>query len=240
MEKIRTTIECSFALIILFLFTGCDKDDDQLSPVAAFELSDDLIAVNEPISVLDQSIEAENLAWFINDSPRIDLNDNQQPTFFFDTPGTHEIKLIATSSDNLKDSITRIINVDYFTTTSISFTKYFEDFKNWDPDSVGVKQNPDVIFRRQVGPDILFEGVTHWNTTPEDLPIDITIPNDWTFGFNEAPITEFLFYDDDLDTVEPMYRNGFGQNWEYDNVTNTGQVFVTTGGVEYVVGFRIL
>ena len=236
----KTTIQYSLIALIAIATIGCSDDDDQLNPVAAFALSDDLVAVNEPVPVLDESIEAQSLAWFINDVLQTDLNGNQSPTFFFDAPGEYQIKQIVTSVDNIKDSMVQVINVEYLTITSISLTKYFEDFKNWDPDSTGVKQNPDVVFRRQIGADVLFEGVTHWNVAQENLPIEVTIPNDWTFGFNGIPITEFLFYDNDFSQMEPMFRSSFGQEWEYDNVSNSGQTTVTTGGVEYVVTFEIL
>ncbi len=239
MTNIRTIIQCCFAILIVLVFSSCDNNEDTTKPVAAFDLPDELIAVNEPLTVVNQSTEAENINWYVNDELRIELFNNSSPILFFESPGEYEVKLVA-SSQGISDSIIQVINVEYLTITSISFINYLEDFKNWDPDSTGVKQNPDVLFRRQIGADILFEGVTHWNPSQDDLPIEIAIPNDWKFGFNSIPITEFLFYDDDFTNAEPMFRSSFGQDFQYDTVFNNGQITVQTGAVEYVIGFSIL
>lgn len=97
-------------IFFLFLFNACDleKIDPQTPPVAAFDITNAGCGAPCEITFTNQSTNAVSYQWDFGDG---NSSTTASPKHTYETAGTYQVKLTATSAGSLTDEITQPVTI---------------------------------------------------------------------------------------------------------------------------------
>jgi len=97
------------AVISMFTFTSCDKDDDVVveDPIASYQYE---ISESNPFEVAftNYSQNATSYAWEFGDD---EISAEENPTHLFAVEGTYTVKLTVTNTDGVTDDVSKDITI---------------------------------------------------------------------------------------------------------------------------------
>ena len=95
---------CTMILSLLFLFS-CDKDESKPDPIAAFQVSKSTVLINETITFLNTSKDANEYLWDFGDG---NTSTDKDPIHWYSESGDYKVTLKAISEERFNSTSSRV------------------------------------------------------------------------------------------------------------------------------------